>query len=461
MQQQGSWWRPGNAEEAVVGFLKQTSRGRITLTLAGGLGDDDWHGETMPEWDILHGNTAAGKLTLLSCRTVSERRRGEKLRKQEIIAQWALLGIHLEHVGQEIFDELEIEIENLHQLCQTSNKPYEPGPRPRTMNSFSHKHYLIRLNRKVRGSNWHKQRRGYFQTKTQSTSVTVKTSEKVAISDLLETLRPLQDLVTFAAQEPCGIISLNASACTAGRRHDIQILFHGIAKVKPKEKASVNFLFGFADLSFARLGRKWMQLFDEYSIPFNMTLGLMYWKSGPLETRIVTAVTAAEALHRKMRPIRGLTSSDHAKILAALNDLDPTLRRWAKDRVGRNDPSLKERLIDLVKQNDPVATAEILPDVERWATLAKKHRNDVAHGLRLTNDDQVEEALAVIVATSAIVALTMLSQLKVPSTQIAWAAQHHPQFRFARRHARKNLQPVKPPTSTRKRRKRSDPQSEV
>lgn len=180
----------------------------------------------------------------------------------------------------------------------------------------------------------------------------------------------------------------------------------------------------------------------------------MYWQQMPLETRLVTAVTAAETLHRGMSNLKGITDENHNALMACLDGLNEETRQWATDRLRRNEPSLKNRLLDMISNLDPEVVQYLIPSSERWATLAKNLRNEVAHGLKLTNDEQVEQAYAMIVTTMAIATLALLPKLGVPADKIYNMVEDNPAFGHVRSLARSYLRPV--PNRVSKRRKKSN-----
>jgi len=82
-----------------------------------------------------------------------------------------------------------------------------------------------------------------------------------------------------------------------------------------------------------------------------MILGLRYIDRSFVENRLITAVAAAEALHRRLLPENTYVGdTEFEQIRSAVLDAIPEAHRaWLRGRV-RNEPSFKERLMQLVER---------------------------------------------------------------------------------------------------------------
>ena len=79
-----------------------------------------------------------------------------------------------------------------------------------------------------------------------------------------------------------------------------------------------------------------------------------------------------------------------------------------------------------------------MPDVDRWARRATRARNDLAHDGGTPNHS-IEELIAIVDVTTAVVILNVLHELGLPAEQQREIVQEHPQLRATARSAREWL----------------------
>ena len=106
--------------------------------------------------------------------------------------------------------------------------------------------------------------------------------------------------------------------------------------------------------------------------------------------------------------------------------------------VIRNDPTLRDRLCALAARPDQEAIELLMPDVDRWARRTTQARNDLAHKGR-TPKHAIDELVAIVEVTTAVVILNILHELGVPGERQREIIQEHPQLRSTARRARKWL----------------------
>ncbi|HEV7384425.1 MAG TPA: HEPN domain-containing protein [Phenylobacterium sp.] len=144
---------------------------------------------------------------------------------------------------------------------------------------------------------------------------------------------------------------------------------------------------------------------------------------------------AAEVLHRGLGIAEPPIPADEFKpmreaMLAAV----PAMHRKRFKEAIRNDPTLRDRLCALAARPDTEAVGLLVPDVERWAERTTRARNDLAHGGR-TPKHSIEELIAVVEATTAIVIRNVLHELGLPAERQREIVREHPQLRATARSA--------------------------
>jgi hypothetical protein len=79
-----------------------------------------------------------------------------------------------------------------------------------------------------------------------------------------------------------------------------------------------------------------------------------------------------------------------------------------------------------------------MPDVEHWAARTARARNDLAHEGK-TPRHTVEELVAIVDVTTAVVILNLLHELGLPSERQRQLVTEHPQLRATAEKARELL----------------------
>jgi len=150
-------------------------------------------------------------------------------------------------------------------------------------------------------------------------------------------------------------------------------------------------------------------------------------------------VGAAEVLHRGLGIDERPMPADEFKPMreAMLTHVPEDHRERFKGAI-RNDPTLRDRLYALAARPDGEAVGLLMPDVDRWARRTTQARNDLADKGR-TPHNSIEELIAVVEVTTAVVILNVLHELGLPPERQREIVQEHPQLRATARSAREWL----------------------
>ena len=194
-------------------------------------------------------------------------------------------------------------------------------------------------------------------------------------------------------------------------------------------------------LPFEELMPRWCEVRGKLQAAINMILGLRYAPARFVENNLLMAVGAAEALHRGLdieeKPI---PEAEFKKIRNAILGQVPEEYRGRFKQAIRNSPTLRDRLLTLAGRPDQEAIRQLVPDVDHWAKRTTQARNNLAHEGK-TPSHSIDELIAIVRVTSAVVVLNVLHELGLPVEQQRQIVRDHPQLRMICKKAREWLVP--------------------
>lgn len=469
----GNWWPPEKVDDAVAGVLTYEPSKGLTLDLIGGF-DHRIREEVRPgvhsigelrTWPVLHGVAENKEITLLDCVPIHTKHRNfGSPEEQTISARTALVGVHLEGRDQHMFTSCHISLEDLMQWSSSSvfggtvgfenenltgegTISVEPVETPSvvvedTTITLAHEHTLPFFE-STRGSTVGRMRDTAF--------LRIQPGRPWPLSAALEYAKAFQDLLSLATHRACGVLWLQLWLPPEERDypegypiHDRKVDVYSQHTVTgdPTAKAIDDHqaLFTCHDLPFEEVVPRWLEVRQDCKAASNMVLGLRYEASGYIESQLLTAVGAAEVMHRALKidqpPIPQTEFRALRKTL--LEHVAQERQGWFKEKLGRNDPPLRDRLRALAELPDQEAMGRLVPDVEQWAKVATQARNDLAHEGR-TQRQSIDELIAAVKVTSAVVVMNLLQVLGVPGERQREIVTAHPQLRLVARAARKHL----------------------
>ena len=157
-----------------------------------------------------------------------------------------------------------------------------------------------------------------------------------------------------------------------------------------------------------------------------MILGLRYVGGGYIQTDLITAVGAAEALHEGLDFGLPMPNSEFKALKTQLLDqVHEKHKTWLREKLGHNTRTLRTKLLDLARTPDPEVMAVILPNPDAWADATKKERDPVAHGGKNMSSD-VKLLNTIVKTTTAVVLLNILHQLRIPKDRLIFAVYDNP-----------------------------------
>ncbi|MYV47048.1 HEPN domain-containing protein [Streptomyces sp. SID2888] len=468
----GLWWLPDDPGCRVPGVLRYEPECGLTLSLIGAFEDrittTPTPGVLMVHegrrtWAVIYGAADQREISLFGCfPNRSQRTFGARVKtpdKQTIVATAALIGAHVGSEDEEAFSATEVSVEDLgHWAASTVFEGFlsAPSGRPDGSGTISVKPMELQ-SVEVDGTEFtlmHRhtlpffdQRRGGTIGRMVDTAyIRITRREASSLSDAIGYARLIQDLIALATHRATGVIWIrlklvpnDAVSESGGLRpeRNVDVLYspYVVGKHDAKAAAHHHVFFTCEALSFEEVIPRWCEMYERLQSATNMVLGLRYAPARYVENNLLTAVGAAEVLHRGYDidepPI---PSEDFKPMREAMLAQVPEEHRSRLRGSLRNDPTLRDRLYALADRPDQEALSALVPDVDRWAKRTTRARNDLAHEGRTPNHE-LEELMAIVDVTTAVVLLNLLNELGLSAERQREIVRDHPQLRATARNA--------------------------
>lgn len=470
----GLWWLPNDPAHQVPGVLRYDPDGGLRLSLIGAFEDRIMSSpspgvtaihEGRRSWDVIHGAADHREVTLLGCTPVGGKRTfGARVASpdtQIVVATTALIGACVVDEDEAAFTAAEISIEDLGLWAASS--VFEgfigaPEGRPDGSGSISVK-AVEAESVLVEGTEYrlvHRHTLPFFDQRKggtvgrmrDTTFMRVAPAAPCSVVAALGMAGLVQDLISLATHRAAGVIWLRVEMPDAERSEDspvprmyAEVLYSPAARGEHDAKAVDHHqvFFTCESLAFEEVIPRWCAVRERLHAATNMILGLRYAPASFVESNLLTAAGAAEVLHRALRiDEKPFPAAEFTAMREAMLEQVPDEHRPRLKSAIRNDPTLKDRLNALAARPDPEATALLMPDVDRWSRRTTRARNDLAHE-GSTPDHAVEELIAIVEVTTAVVILNVLQELGLPGDRQCEIVRHHPQLRATARAAREWL----------------------
>jgi hypothetical protein len=474
----GLWWLPETPDERLPGVLRYDGKGGLSLSLIGAFEErifrhlapgvkDELEG--LRVWDVIYGAAQQREITLLDCVPIRSRRsigaRVESPDTQTVKATTVIIGAHVSGREDTAFEAAEISVEDLMLWaassvfsayhCTRNGMPDGTGTisvKPVAAQSVTVNNTEYRLEHTHTLPFWDWSRGKTVGRMRDVVSIRVRWSEPSALKTALEAASLVQDLIALATHRAAGVIWLQLELAGTEallpdgrmlppRRADV--LYSPVAVGKSDEKAidPGSVFFTCEMLPFEELMPRWCEVRGKLQAAINMILGLRYAPARFVENNLLMAVGAAEALHRGLyieeKPIPEAVFKEMRD--GMLGQVPEEYRCRFKQAI-RNSPTLRDRLLALAARPDQEAIEQLVPDVEHWAKRTTRARNDLAHEGK-TPSHSIDELIAIVDTTSAVVILNVLYELGLPAERQREIVQDHPRFRMICRKAREWLVP--------------------
>jgi hypothetical protein len=463
----GLWWLPDNPDETVPGVLRYDADGGLSLSLIGafedrimsnpGPGVTAYH-EGTRTWVVIHGRAEQREITLLGTVPLSSKRtfgaRVASPDKQTVTATVAIIGAHVSGDADPAFATAEVSVEDLGLWAASSVfegfvgapdgkidgtgrisvKPVEAQSVvvDDTEYRLVHTHTLPYFD----------QRKGGAVGRMKDTvSIRVAPAEPFSLSAALHEASLVQDLISLATHRAAGVIWLRLEVAGSEsqlpdgralprRRADVLYSPAALGKHDAKVVGHNRVFFTCDSLPFEDVLPRWCEAHCRLQAATNMILGMRYAPARFVENNLLTAVGAAEVLHRNLHiDQKPFPMAEFKSMREAMLAQVPDEHRDRFKGAIRNDPTLRDRLNALAAGPDQEAIAALVPDATQWAKRTTRARNDLAHEGR-TPDHSFDELIAVVEVTTAVVLLNVLHELGLSAERQREIVRDHPTLRY-------------------------------
>ncbi|GAA5196541.1 HEPN domain-containing protein [Microbacterium jejuense] len=461
----GEWWLPDAPEQTFGGVLTYEPGKELSLGLIGG-----WRyaepAEPLPgvrvgrgdllRWPIIHGRTGETPLTLIDA-WVSEARGGNDDRPDalSIGAMTLLVDLHLHAEDEPVFVSGWVTTENLNEWTRRSGFREERGRglEAETLEPLEAVTGELRVRLHTLSSNqsWTRKRDGFHIEHWEQAAMEFRSDTPRPMDDFFEPMRSVSDLMTLSTLEPCADITVRLYTPPVPDRyaeghvfatalHKVDVYQYRTRTPEPEAGATVwiDFILSREDQPFDDLIPRWFELRDTFKAALDMVLGLTYLTGGYLQTRVVSAVSAAEAFHRALKVPPPLSDAEHSSLRAALFAAVPDdHRQWLHDRTRYNQPTLRERLVDLARRPGPFMN-DLVPNPDAWAKAAAQSRDGVAH-FGAAGHSRYDELHAIVMITAAVVTMNLLGELGISQERMRRALRENRDLRWTCELARQHF----------------------
>lgn len=470
----GQWWLPDKADDKVAGVLSYDPGEGLTLTLIGGWkyavtqeiapGVKSVSGETQ-RWEMIHGRAENKVLTLLDAGVkraqtfTLARMFDDRPDEMVLFATTALVGCLLDSPEEAAFESSIVTVENLTAWSQrggitTQQTIEKTGDRTRQIKTETVEPLIWAadgLIARLHTVNWAPDPR-YHKSGTEvgfreRATFEFESESPRALREWARLASSVEDLISLSTLRACALISMWVYLPATperwpedhpqrNRRHQVQVYQQRILTPRPEDAAVTgrDFVLSLADLTFEELIPRWITVDQKFAATRSMILGLRYVTGGYLESKVVTAVAAAESMSRALKQPPVMSKSKLSRIRhAAVDAVEEEFRPWMQEKLASAEPTLPERLLFLLRRPGDFARS-LIPNPEAWAVSAANARNKLAHvgESKHTSD----ELIAVVQITVAVVVLNFLFELGVSEERMQVAMTEHREFTRAARLAR-------------------------
>jgi hypothetical protein len=386
--QQGLWWLPAQPEHQLPGVLTCEPDDWVKLSLVGGFGDNPNHFHA----DMVAGLIQGAWVTLLGCTQARFQFSSPGFESQQLFAQAILRGAAFETPDEVRFDRAVVEFSHLGEWAaltgMTETMESEEGrPVSLTVSYRPPEGHTAEIpgGKVTLGFNWTASGNPLRQRQIeQRTALTISLDESLPLYPFIDRyVQPLRNLLTLATGVPCTVTQLVVSRrdLTDGVRPvPIRVELPKVFPAPGGRRAN-DILFTLNEFDFSTGIPCWLDMADRLEDPCDLLIALRYAPPMHAEYRLLIAVAAAEALHRRLFPrkrpytktaYREIRRSILAAVPAALRPFVKDLLQWA------NQLKLNARLAELIELAGP-SIAGMAPDTGRWSKQVARVRNQLTH----------------------------------------------------------------------------------
>lgn len=468
----GHWWLPDWPDLKVPGVLTYDPMAGLRLALIGGFdhhvtrvyedGSVGYLDETR-SWGVIHGLAARTSVTLLDCYLVSVNGSlfpSHEPEKQTVGAQLAVSGLHLDSPDDAVFTKAFVLVEELttwanesvftgrlHRENEKLTGQAELIVEPVSERSVDLDGFTVALVHTHTMPHFVNQRGRSVGSMEEQTFIRYAPKKPWTLDEALCHASAIQDLISLASHRACAQLSISLRVPPEDldypegypvRDRHIDVYKCDLLEADRDSESVDRYgaLFTCEDIPFEQVIRTWYEIRDDCEAAANMVLALRYAPPGYLETALISAVGAAEVMHRALKIDEPPMPNEEFKTVRSqlLEHVASHRKKWFKETLGRNDPTLRNRLIALAKQPDSTSMTSLVPSPVQWAASTTRARNDLAHEGR-SRRHSINELVAIVDVTTAVVVMNLMQKLGLPAGRQQQIVIDNPHLRRAAKQA--------------------------
>ena len=453
----GEWWLPDNPEDKLAGTLKYDGGGNLVLELyysfgSTSAGPKETRIEFRPEhWPIIYGEVCNHEITLIE--TFSKGLSEPKPPMRRVMANFAIVGAHINGCYDEVFNVAEFSFEGLRQWggvaafgTTLAGGEYKCAGEVRNDDGVCYNLLCTSFNFTDSSSS--------VKASESELEVFLRvTSKKLfTLDDVLIQVDMLHSLVAFATTSCAGVTWLRLGISEVGTSSSEEskqayLLYHPVAfgcRNAGKINAS-RMLFTCDSFSFETAVRNWLDIYTENPGVISIILSMIYDPDRYVEDKVLLAAVAGEALHKTLRQTEDFNCLEESieyrewqnkkkyivKILkeGGVEDCEQWLLKRPRSKKVIKRVTFVERLSNLAKRLDSEVCSELVEDVESWASKLKTMRNSFVHDAKFSEQISTSDAIANV--TIMVVIFNLLKELGVPAEQQLKVIGQHPEVKKA------------------------------
>ena len=187
-------------------------------------------------------------------------------------------------------------------------------------------------------------------TATTFSYLNVRSSQPKSMMEWFEVTKALQDLLTLAMDAPCALLSESLTPSeelltdeSAHTRRTVDVFGEHILVGERDTEGVTNrnglFTLGTEGVEFDHVITEWLRIHADFRTTCDMIFVLKYVNDGYAQTKLITAVAAAESLHEALGLDPPIPDKEFEERRRKLIDFVPKDQRpWLNQKLGDNKP---------------------------------------------------------------------------------------------------------------------------
>ena len=360
----GRWWLPGEEHATVPGTLAYSRTEGARLKVDQALLDSYEAIHEGLEIPVIHGEIEGHRPVSLQQSFCT--RGGSESDPQEYFTHRILVGAHLGDHDSQLFTRVSFSLDLLRFWIPRQPIEYDKESRSFSVTLAGAEKccYNTSLGRTIIYA-----KKQISQTAFQSfsvernASISVEPSEQLVLGDIVSCcIRPMQNLITLAADTFCGIDSVNVQPVglpdTPGS--EVEVFFQPVEgdRSDPVYPHDMMFTHDESGSEWSERLDRWYRLSRELESVLNLYFTARFYRKQFVDTRFLALTQVLEAIHRVRYGDTVLPEEDHRRRVDAVLSAAPTeYQSWLKEQLRySNSPTLRNRLKDLNARFGEVVT---------------------------------------------------------------------------------------------------------